>query len=1103
MKRVRRPRPSSYAALVVAIAAAGIVGAFAACNDFTPPGETGSSANLTISPKTAHLNVGGTLQLAARGASGAVAWSSSDETVATVNLGKVTAVGSGSVTIRAVSGTSHASANITVTTAAAISVSNANLTFNGIPSAAIPDSQTVNITNAGQDTLTGLAIDSISYGTGATDWLSANLTQTDAPSTLIVKPKTSALAAGSYTATIFVSSPVVTTGPQLIAVRFTLVRPASIALGSSGATFSAQQASALPSQQTIAVTNGGDAPLSGLAVGTIIYSSGASGWLDANVTPSVAPASLVLRPNTTSLTPGDYTATVPLTSTVAGVAPASATITYHVTAAPTPATIVVSQTSLTFSTIVGGTAPVQQTINVTDGGQLALTGVSVATAYAAGQPANWLTVTAGGTTAPLTISVQPNTASLAAGTYTATLTISSSVATNTPQTVSVSYTLLRPAAIVLGSSTATFAAQQSTTVPSQQSIAISNGGDAPLTGLAVGNIGYSAGATGWLNASVTSASAPASLLLQPNSTALTVGDYTATVPVTSSVAATMTVTVTYHVTAAPTPPVIVLSQSTLSFSGTNGATPPVQQTINVTDGGQVALTGVAVTPSYTNGQPTGWLTITPTGTTAPLSFTVQPNTAALGAGTYNATISVASSVATNSPQTVTVTYTLNRPASIVLGATTATFNAQQGASTPTQQSISVTNGGDAPLTGLAVGTVVYSPNVTPWLVASLTSSSAPPSSLLLQPNTTALTPGDYTATVPITSSVQGVASQSVTVTYHVTAPPPVIGVSSASLTFTAGRNFGALPNQQAITVTSTGGTASGLAVSFTYSGASGWLNTSFTGGTSTPTTLNVQPNTTGLAAGVYSATMHLSSTTPGVVTKDIAVTYIVNDLVLDQSSIAFITTSATPPVATVVNVSNAGSGSITGVSATVTLLTGRPANLNWLSAAIANTVPQSPSATSLTLTVLRADSLGDFTAQVTISAPSMVSKTVSVSYRRQATMAGDIFPILHDSLAPTSTCASCHGAPASFNFNVGFGSPAQAYSSLLTPASTPGHTYVIPGDSANSNLFKLLNGLTVPSGYFVMPPNTLNPCSNGNASCMNSNLRTRIYIWIQQGALQQ
>lgn len=671
MKRGRRLRPrlNSYAGLFVAIGAAGIVGAFVACSDFTPPGGISNSSTLTVTPKTAHLHVGDSVQLRVNGASGAVAWSSSADTIATVSLGKVMAVASGTATIRAVSGTSHAASTITVSQPAVISMTPTSIDFNGFATAAIPDSQTVAITNTGEDSLTALTVDSISYGAGATNWLSATLTSTSAPAQLILRPTTSALAAGSYTASVSISSPAAITGPQFVAVRFTVGRPAAIALGTSTIAFTAQQNSALPAQQSVAVSDTGDAPLTGLGVGTITYSGGGSGWLTASVNPTTAPASLLLRPNTTGLAPGDYSATVPVTSTIAGVTPASMTVTYHISTAP---------------------------------------------------------------------------------------------------------------------------------------------------------------------------------------------------------------------------------------------------------------------------------------------------------------------------------------------------------------------------------------------------------------------------------------------------PPPVIGVSPTSVAFTAGRNFGTLPAQQSVAVTSSGvGTISGLSASVTYTGlTTGWLaQPSFTGNNTTaPTTLLVQPNTTALPAGVYNATIHLTSTTTGVTPQDIPVTYVVNDLVLDQTSIQFSTTSTVLPAAQVVSVSNGGGGSISGVTATVTLVSGRAdATWNWLSASIASVVPQLPSATSLTLNVQRADSLGDFTAVVTVSAPGLVSKTVNVSYRRQATIAGDVLPVLS-----TAGCVGCHTASTLGNFNISFANADSAFRSLLQPADTAGHTYIavtvpnVSGDSAGSNLFLILNGLA-PAGFHNMPF----ACSANNASCMNAQLRTRIYIWIQQGALKQ
>ena len=414
------------------------------------------------------------------------------------------------------------------------------------------------------------------------------------------------------------------------------------------------------------------------------------------------------------------------------------------TAGPTAPTIVLSRNSLSFSATTGQAIPGSTTVDITNGGQTALTGLTSSVAYVPSTAGTWLTVSLSATTAPSTVTIQPNTTGLNAGTYTATITIASPVASNQSATINVTYTVLRPASIVLSNSTATFSAQQSGAVPTAQPIAITNGGDAPLTGLAVGTITYGAGATNWLGATINVSAAPATLTLQPTNTALAIGDYTATVPVTSTVAgvAAQSVTVTYHVTAAPPPPAIVLDKTSMSFTAVNGGSTPTQQTLTVTNGGAVALTGVTATATYGPGA-SNWLTLTPSGSTAPLTVTVVPSTTALTPGTYTATVSVASAVATNSPQTMSVTYIVQRPASIVLASGTATFTVQQGGTTPTQQSIGITNGGDVPLTGLAVGTITYSPvNPSGWLQASVTSTTAP-SSLLLQPNTTTLPAGDF------------------------------------------------------------------------------------------------------------------------------------------------------------------------------------------------------------------------------------------------------------------------------------------------------------------------------------------------------------------------
>jgi hypothetical protein len=101
----------------------------------------------------------------------------------------------------------------------AIGLSTATVTFNATAFGGNPAAQTVNVTNAGTGTLTGLGVATI-YGPGATGWLGASLNTTTAPATVTLAATTGALAAGTYTATVQVSSPVAGNSPQTVNVSF-------------------------------------------------------------------------------------------------------------------------------------------------------------------------------------------------------------------------------------------------------------------------------------------------------------------------------------------------------------------------------------------------------------------------------------------------------------------------------------------------------------------------------------------------------------------------------------------------------------------------------------------------------------------------------------------------------------------------------------------------------------------------------------------------------------------------------------------------------------------------------------------------------------------
>jgi hypothetical protein len=85
-----------------------------------------------------------------------------------------------------------------------------------------PAPKTVQVTNSG-GSLTGLGVDPIGYGTGASGWLTAALSATTAPATLTLAANLSGLAAGTYTATVPVTSAVASNSPQWVEVAFTVV----------------------------------------------------------------------------------------------------------------------------------------------------------------------------------------------------------------------------------------------------------------------------------------------------------------------------------------------------------------------------------------------------------------------------------------------------------------------------------------------------------------------------------------------------------------------------------------------------------------------------------------------------------------------------------------------------------------------------------------------------------------------------------------------------------------------------------------------------------------------------------------------------------------
>jgi probable HAF family extracellular repeat protein len=300
---------------------------------------------------------------------------------------------------------------------------------------------------------------------------------------------------------------------------------------------------------------------------------------------------------------------------------------------------------------------IESASNTTDAASIAMSGTSMAAPFVAGVAALVLQDDPSATPATVKTRILSGaTRNALGGTLgSPNLLLFSSVGTRIPT-------------INLSAQTAVFSATVGGVNPTtQNSISVSNGGTGTLSRLSVGTIIHvGVPPVPWLSASLTSNTAPANVSLSVTSNQLAAGTYTALVPITSSAQfvtnSPRTITVTLNVAAAPQVATIVASPTSPSFAATAGGTLPGSQNVNVTNGGNGTLIGLARgTITYGQGEPTGWLgTATLSGNTAPATLTLQPSSTNLPVGTYHATVPIsATGNVSNSPLNLGVVYTVS------------------------------------------------------------------------------------------------------------------------------------------------------------------------------------------------------------------------------------------------------------------------------------------------------------------------------------------------------------------------------------------------------------------------------------------------------------
>ena len=183
--------------------------------------------------------------------------------------------------------------------------------------------------------------------------------------------------------------------------------------------------------------------------------------------------------------------------------------------------------------------------------------------------------------------------------------------------------------------------------PVTQTVAVNNTGSGTLT--------YTLQTSGsWISASVGTGTAPDTLTISANPGQLAPGVYNGTVQIIAPGALNSPQTI--NVTFAVQGPTLLLSTTSLGFSGFAGTSNPAAQNVLISNMGAGAMNWTASTSAP-------WLQLSAnSGTTvsgAPYTLAVTPNLAGLSPGTYNATVTVSSPNAiSGSPQTLNVTLTL-------------------------------------------------------------------------------------------------------------------------------------------------------------------------------------------------------------------------------------------------------------------------------------------------------------------------------------------------------------------------------------------------------------------------------------------------------------
>jgi len=471
------------------------------------------------------------------------------------------------------------------------------------------------------------------------------------------------------------------TEPSPTPVATVMDCPTSISVQPTSLTFSAAQGQTAPAQ-TLAVTT------SAAWTATATTSLGGN-WLSITPQTGTGSANLTVTAATGTLAAGTYSASIKVAANGGANPFQLIPVTFTVTASPQA--VVVTPSSLTFTTTAGQSAATQQlTFSLASGVSFNLGWTSTVSSTG-----NWLSLSpTSGSVASTTVTA--STASLPAGTYSGSIVLNFSGAATSSLTVPVTLTVNAPTptAVVTPSSLIfTTTAGQS---PATQQLALSLASGSAFN-LAWTSTVTSTGGT-WLSISPASGTG-AAIVATAAAASLPAGTYSGSIVIHFTVAATsLTVPVTLTVNAVST--AFTAKPSSLTFTTTAGQSLANQQlTLSLNSGAAFNVPWAAVASSTGN-----WLSVNPSSGSGS-TITVMAATSSLATGSFSGSITITTTDSQLNSVTVPVTLTVTAapiaasPTPLRLAATAANpgpteiVNVTVGSSTATWTAMTQTTTG--------------------------------------------------------------------------------------------------------------------------------------------------------------------------------------------------------------------------------------------------------------------------------------------------------------------------------------------------------------------------------------------------------------------------